>query len=127
MKTVRYPQMRDDVVDALRSLSARNYQDREWGVYQADINRYDDLTLNIHLLYDDCRVLPDPSVQVGTVLLPSDVAPLRALQAELAPLLDDLGDRPDSAYLKDPRWARVVAAAGVALRALEQNWFIAGS
>lgn len=116
---VEFPSMRSDVVDALRSLADRGYQEREWGQFRADENRYDDLTLNVNVLYDDCRVLPDPASRIGTVLLASDVEPLTRLSDALTPLIAELGDSADSSYLADPRWDQVVEAARAALTQLE--------
>lgn len=113
--------MRSDVLDALRSLADREYQEREWGKYREEENRYDDLTLNVHLLYDDCQVLPDPASQVGTVLYADDAEPLRRVGAVLGPLIHDLGEASDAEYLADPRWDLVVAAAAEAVADLEQR------
>lgn len=113
--------MRSDVLDALRSLADRGYQEREWGTYREEDHRYDDLTLNVHLLYDDCRVLPNPASQVGTVLYAGDVEPLRRVGAVLGPLIDDLGEASDAEYLADPRWLLVVTAAAQAVANLEQR------
>lgn len=121
MSEVEYPRMRSDVLDALRSLSDRDYQEREWGVYRTAENIYDDLTLNVNLLYDDCRVLPDPAGRVGSVLLPQDVEPLIQLGLVLDPLIEELGDDPDDVYLADPRWDGVVRAAAAAVTAFEQT------
>jgi len=107
--------MRAEVVAAVTSLSDRTYQETRWGVVEPEVNFYDDLTLDVHILYDDCAVLPDPESMLGTVLLPEDVAVLVALHRALGPMLTDLGDAPDSAYLKDPRWDSVLAAAKEAL------------
>jgi hypothetical protein len=116
--TVRFPAMRLEVLSALESLSDRQYQESTWGRYDPGVTWYDDLTLNIHLLYDDCQVLPDPGSTVGEILLPGDVPGLVELHRALDPLLDELGDRPDAEYLSDPRWQGVVDAARAALEGM---------
>ena len=113
--------MRAEVLEALKALSDREYQEREWGKYQEAVCRYDDLALNVHILYDDCRVLPDPSSQVGSVLFPEDVDYLRRVDAVLGPLIDQLGRSPDAEYLADPRWDLVVDAAAEALSHLARR------
>ncbi|GAB2986023.1 SCO4402 family protein [Nocardioides montaniterrae] len=115
---VQYPYMRAEVVAALESLSDVEHQRTRWGRYIESENFYDDLTLNIHILYDDCCVLPDPAPAVPSVLLESDVPGLERLGAVLTPMLDDLGNSTDEVYLADPRWPAVVAAAGLALTAM---------
>lgn len=112
MTTVQFPAMRASVIDALTALADRGYQESVWGRVTEGGRCYDDLTMNVHVLSDDCRVLPDPSGEVGTVLFPEDVAPLERLGVVLDALINDLGDSPDADYLADPRWYDVVAAAG---------------
>lgn len=118
--SVRFPQARADIISALRALADRDYQEREWGVYRKEENRYDDLSLNVNLLYD-CRALPDPISRVGEALFPSDVEPLLHLGKVLEPLIDELGDRPDRDYMADPRWPLVIKAAADALAVFNQH------
>lgn len=119
MSGIRLPAMRDEVVAALRALADRRHQDSRWGVYDPDVNYYDDLSLNVHVLYDDTQVLPDPEAVVGAVIFSREVPWLRRLHACLGPMIDDLGDRPDADYLADPRWQLVVKSAREALEAME--------
>jgi hypothetical protein len=65
---VKYPEMRREVINALIALADPEYQQRVWidGNYPRD-NFYDDLSLNINILYD--TVLPDPTPRIGAVLL----------------------------------------------------------
>ncbi len=112
--------MRADVVDAVRALSDAAYQRRVWieRRYPHDAF-YDDLDMNIHVLYDDCVVLPDPRSRVGTVLVDgTEVPSLERLDAVLSPLIQRLGDSPDAIYLADPAWGAVVEAARTALAAM---------
>lgn len=116
--SVRFPQMRNYVIDALRSLADVNHQRVVWGCYEEGVPYYDDLTLNVHVLYDDCQVVPEPSTAVGAVLFEHEVPALTALDAALGPMIDDLQDASDDAYIADPRWPDVVAAAAAALVAM---------
>jgi hypothetical protein len=111
--------MRLDVLDALESLGDAEHQRNAWGVAGEGNRTYDDFTLNVHLLYDDTTVLPDPRSRVGEILLPEDVAPLERLGARLGPLLTRLGNSPDAEYLSDPSWPAVVEAAKEAYSSLE--------
>lgn len=76
---------------------------------------YDDLSLNVHVLYDDCIVLPEPRSAVGTVIHSEEVPAFLELERVLGPMLDDLGGAADEVYRTDPRWPTVVRAAGQAL------------
>lgn len=119
MASIEFPAMRDEVLAALRSLASESHQREQWGRYSPDVQYYDDLSLNIHALYDDCAVLPDPRQALGTVLEESDIAPLAALEKLLGPLIDELGNRPDRDYLNHPTWPEIVQAARIALTAME--------
>lgn len=119
MTEVRYPQLRDEVIAALRSLASRTHQRLRWGVVQDGVAYYEDLTLVVNVLYDDAQVLPVPQRAVGSVIYDNEVSALSEVNAALAPLLDELGEAPDEVYTSDERWPAVLAAAGSALHALE--------
>lgn len=116
MREIQFPSMRNEVVYALASLSDRAYQQRVW------IDRimptptfHDDLDLNVHILFDDTDVCLHPERWVGQVLYPAEVEPLHDLGEVLDATIDDLGDAPDTDYLADPRWDKVIRLARVAL------------
>lgn len=115
---VEFPAMRGYVVDALAALADPVRQERDWGRFDESANRYDDLSLNVHLLYDDCGVLPDPAGAVGAMLYREEVAPLKRLGVLLDALIDDLGESTDAVYLSDSRWPEVVEAARLALSSM---------
>lgn len=75
---------------------------------------YDNLDLAVHVLYDDCVVLPDPAASVPTLLTSDEVDSFRRLDDAFGPMLDELGDVADDIYLADPRWPAVVEAARAA-------------
>lgn len=116
---VAFPEMRNEVIAALRSLSDPVHQAVWWGRSEEGVDYYDDLTLNVNTLYDDCQVLPSPESAVPDVLFDADVPALRPVGDALGPMVKDLGNRPDADYLADPRWESVVAAAKEALRLME--------
>lgn len=114
--------MRAAVVGALEALSDRSHQDSVWLDRQSPSPGYiDNLDLNIHVLYDDVEVLPDPASRVGSVITDEEVQPLRELGAVLDPLIDELGDSPDADYLRHPGWPAVVQAAATALELLRKT------
>lgn len=117
---VEFPLKRENVIAAVRALSDMEYQRTRWGRYEEGVRFYDDLALDIHVLYDDTDVLPDPRGAVPAVLHQSEVGPLAHLGAVLAPLLDAYGDSAEEVYRRDPRWPDVVAAARAALAAMER-------
>ena len=117
---VEFPAMRREVLTSLAALSDPEYQQKVWVQREYPrLNYFDDLTQNVHVLYDDCQVLPEPDGRLWSVLLPGDeVARLRALDKALGPLIDELGDAPDAVYLADPRWGAVMSAAALALASM---------
>ncbi len=117
---ITYPEMRLEVIEAVRALADPAHQHTRLGRYEEGVNYYDDLTLNVHTLYGDCMVLPDPQSAVPTLLYGEEVPAFQELEAALGPMLDDLRDAPDVAYLDDPRWSRVVASAGTALELMQR-------
>ena len=119
--SIEFPWMRSQIIDTVRSLSDPMHQRAKWGRYDPVEHYYDDLDINIHILYDDFMVLPNPEESIASLLYESEVEPLRALDAVLGPLIDDLGDVPDHVYLSDPRWPAVTNAAAYALEAMESN------
>ena len=118
--TAKYPAMRWSVLDALASLADEEYQREMWtGNSLPRSDWFDDLTLNINILFDDCEVLPDPEKALGAVLVPGDdIERLRRLGAVLSRLIDRHGNKPDINYLNDPEWQEVVRLADLALAAM---------
>jgi hypothetical protein len=110
---VEFPEWREEVVEAVRSLSDPAYQQRIWIDHDyPDPNFFDALEECIHTLFDDADVLPEPSHRLGALLRDdAEVVALRTLGAALEAMVDDLGDAPAEQYLADPRWPQVVRVA----------------
>lgn len=72
-------------------------------------------------IYDDTMVLPDPVESVGSIITTDEVDVLEKLNSVLEPIIDELGDQPDGAYLAHPSWNAVVSAAADAVQVLERN------
>jgi hypothetical protein len=121
MTEVRFPQMRADAVDAVRSLADPDHQQRVWLRREYPQPGYfDDLTTNITILYDDTRVLEDPAATVGAVLRSDrEAAALAPLAEALDKMFAEMGTSCDDAsYLNSAHWPAVVEAARSALGAL---------
>jgi hypothetical protein len=120
--SLRYPEMRAEVIEALRTLSDVDYQRRVWINHEwPEPNAYDSLDEQVHILFDDIDVCVDPARWVGVVLQPSEVEPLRRLCELFGVLIDDLGDVPDEVYLAEPRWPSVVELARTAYQAMTED------
>lgn len=116
---VEFPAMRQDVEDALAAFANPELQAR-WGKYDVTSNSYDDLTLNVNILFD-CQVFPDPGDAVDAAIATSEAPALATLFLKFKPMLEELGDAPDHVYTSDPRWAAVVEAAAAALLAMKRR------
>ena len=116
--------MRREVLDALASLSDHENQQRTWIQKKyPHTDFFDDLSLNIHILYDDCTVLPDPEAMIGSVLLQGEeIMRLKRLGEVLDDLLDRHEDEPDIVFLNDPDWPLVMKLAALALAAMVRSW-----
>lgn len=124
-RPVAFPDMRLEVVAALQALSDPAYQQAQWGRFDEGVDYYDDLTLNVHVLYDDCMVLPRPQAAVAGVLHAEEVPAFLRLEGALGPLIRELGDAPDEVFTGHPRWGAVVDAARAALvvmQRLDEGW-----
>lgn len=117
--SLKLPEMRLEVVAALESLSDRLRQER-WGRVEEGVSYFDDLTLNVHILYDDCMVLPEPQSAVPDILHQEEIAVFIDLENALGPMIRELGDRPDAVYTSDDRWPGVMAAASRALAVMKR-------
>nr|BFD88403.1 hypothetical protein StreXyl84_78040 [Streptomyces sp. Xyl84] len=120
---VSLPQMREQIVSALHALADPDHQRRVWIERQYPHPGYfDDLTLNINILYDDTAVLDDPSAAIGTTLRStSEAQVMQRLADRLNEVLDAVDpEAEDSAYLRHPLWPGIVEAATQAYAALTQ-------
>lgn len=118
---VNLPEMRKEIISAVKALSDTDYQQRVWidQIYpHADF--FDDFTLNVNVLYDDTTVLDDPAAALGQTLAnDTEVAAMQQLAGRLGDILDSVGrDADDLAFLQSPLWSGVVTAAQEALRVL---------
>lgn len=120
VNAVAFPAMRREVMTALACLADTDYQVDAWLEKNfPSASYYDDLTMNIHTLYDDSQVLPSPESRIGTVLVAgAEVARLGELDVVLGALIADHGEAPDVAYIEDPRWPVVVTRAAGCLAAM---------
>lgn len=117
--SIKLPEMRLEVVAALESLSDPLRQER-WGWVEEGVDYFDDLTLNVHILYDDCMVLPEPESAVPDILHLEEISAFIDLENALGLMIRELGERPDEAYTGDARWPGVMAAASRALAVMKR-------
>jgi hypothetical protein len=117
LSDVSFPDMRGNVISAVRALADYAYQRQAWidDDYPED-GYYDDFTMNLHILFDDTLVLEDPAATLGMVLKSREEVDAMAVLADaLNELLGSEGsERTDAEYMVSPLWVAVVRAAGAA-------------
>jgi hypothetical protein len=122
VNSIRYPGVRVQVLSAVEALADREYQERVWIRHELPHPKYyDELKLEVHILFDDTEVCTDPMSCVGEVIHPDEVEPLRELGVIFDALLTELGDVTDAEYLAHPRWAELVRLAGVAWTVMQAH------
>lgn len=112
---VRYPDVRENIVAAIRGLSNEEYQRRVWIGREMPANvEHDDFALAIEILYDLAGLRDDkPETWIGVILRDRNEAELvDAVMVQLDVVLDKYGaNRADDEYINLPEWANVVAAS----------------
>ncbi|MCN0178240.1 SCO4402 family protein [Salinispora arenicola] len=123
MSEIRFPEMRHEIVRAVKALADPAYQWSAWIRRELPPGEYDEFTHRIHILYDDTQVLEDPDATIGAYLRSQKEAnAMRCLAQAIDSLFDELGtDLSDEEYLRAPGWAAIVDAAGAALSTLRAN------
>ncbi|WP_410811721.1 SCO4402 family protein [Micromonospora sp. 067-2] len=121
MTEIRFPDMRNEIVRAVKALADPAYQWSAWIRRELPPGEYDEFTHRIHILYDDTEVLEDPDAAIGIYLRSQEEADsMRTLAQAIDSLFDECGTHlSDEAYLRASGWPAVVQAANAALSSLE--------
>ncbi|NUW31587.1 hypothetical protein HTZ77_09130 [Nonomuraea sp. SMC257] len=117
---VRWPERREDVLEALRALGDRDHQDLHWRSGKG----WPDLTAAVHWLIDDTFIDQHGArALIPHLFLDQREADLvQTVVDALLHVLDDLGPTaPDKAYLDHPEWINALDAAGAAYLALSSG------
>ncbi|MEV4802860.1 hypothetical protein AB0K18_22865 [Nonomuraea sp. NPDC049421] len=117
---VRSPEQREDVLEALRALGDRGYQDQHWRFGEGS----PDLTAAVHWLIDDTFIDQHGArALISHLFVDQREADLvQTVVDALLRVLDDLGPTaPDNAYLDHPEWINVLNSAGAAYLALSSG------
>ncbi|MEV4111949.1 hypothetical protein [Nonomuraea sp. NPDC049695] len=117
---VHWPERRQDVLEALRALGDRDYQDQHWRSGKG----LPDLTAAVHWLIDDSFIDQHGArALIPHLFIDQREADLVQMVVDaVLRLLDDLGPTaPDNAYLDHPEWINVLNSAGIAYLALSSG------
>jgi hypothetical protein len=119
---VKYPKMREELLETLRSLADREYQHKVWleGDYPPEIecDSFDEV---VHFLYDDTVLAENPDAAIGVIIEDEKEARLMEAVCQAIDLVfEALGTGvSDEEYIKSSEWTKVVEAAFRALQAME--------
>ncbi|MEG4166820.1 MULTISPECIES: SCO4402 family protein [unclassified Microcoleus] len=121
---VKYPKMREELLETLRSLADREYQHKVWlkNDYPAGIE-CDSFDEAVHFLYDDTVLAENPDAAIGVIIEDEKEARLISAVCQAIDLVfEALGTGvPDEEYIKSSEWTSVVEAASRALQAMKLN------
>ncbi|WP_407642100.1 SCO4402 family protein [Actinomadura spongiicola] len=121
---LEFPEMREMVVDAVRTFSDIEYQQKMWvdERYQ-DPNLIEDLDQNLSALYDFTSVAECPHDYIGAVLVDIDEAEaMEALHIAIEEFLGSVdGSLEDAVLIAMPNWRKVVDQAQATLRVLTRE------
>ena len=119
---VKYPKMREELLETLRSLADREYQHKAWveNDYPSGIE-YESFDEAVHFLYDDTVLAENPDAAIGVIIEDEKEARLMSAVCQAIELVfEALGTGvSDEEYIKSSEWTSVVEAASRALQAME--------
>ena len=119
---VKYPKMREELLETLRSLADREYQHKVWleGDYPPEIecDSFDEV---VHFIYDDTVLAENPDAAIGVIIEDKKEARLISAVCQAIDLVfEALGTGvSDEEYIKSTEWTAVVEAAFRALQVME--------
>ena len=119
---VKYPKMREELLETLRSLADREYQHKVWleNDYPPGIE-CDNFDEAVHFLYDDTILAENPDAAIGVIIEDEKEARLISAVCQAIDLVfEALGTGVgDEEYIKSAEWTAVVEAALKALQLME--------
>ncbi|MEZ2247530.1 hypothetical protein [Microcoleus sp.] len=121
---VKYPKMREELLETLRNLADRDYQDQVWVKRDYPLGiKYDCFDEAVHFLYDDTVLAENPDAAIGVIIENEKEARfMEAVCQAIDLVFEALGTEvSDEEYIKSSEWTGVVEAASKALQAMKFN------
>lgn len=118
---VIYPQMRDELLETLRSLADREYQQKAWVEHNYPPGiLYDSFDEAVHFLYDDTVLAENPYAAIGVIIEDKKEARLiEVVCTAIEQVFEALGkDVSEEKYINSSEWEGVVEAASLALQVM---------
>jgi len=125
---VKFPQMREELLGTLTSLSEESYQQRVWIEHKLPAGHtpktfYDSFDLVVHFLFDDTHLADNPKKTIGSILKNSSEAEaIKTLTQKIDRVLQVVGNQgSDKDYISSAEWPEVIDAAKAALKVLNNS------
>lgn len=121
--TFKYPEMREELLHAIRSLADVEYQRKAWVKHELPPPKYDCFDFVIHFIYDDTRLAEDPEGAIGLFVKDEqEVQLIKAVVRALERVFDALGmEATDEEYISSREWSNVLEAASQAWYAMKDD------
>jgi hypothetical protein len=119
---VKYPNMRDELIETLQDLSDVEYQRRTWVNHEFPEGiQFDCFDNSIHLLLGDMSLITNPERSLGSVVENEvELNAVRKVALAIDHMLKKLGNEAtDAEYINDPEWSEVINTSSEALRIIE--------
>ncbi len=120
---IHFPQMRQILIFALKNLSNKEAQMKEWVSSTAAHRFWDTMKFDIDVIYNDLNLHENPEDQLGYSLVSQEeIDVMQSVIKALDAVYDQIGPKqPDSAYINSPLWDEVVESAQAALEVFLAN------
>ena len=121
---MKFLEMRHELIETLKALSDREYQQLAWvqKKFPGGIE-YDEFDCAVHFLFDDTHLAENPEDYIGYCIKSKQEAQLiLTVTRSIDRLLSELGnDLSDLEYISSPLWEEVVRSAKQAYKAIKAN------
>lgn len=120
--TLKYPQIREELLETLRSLADAEYQRSAWVNHEFPPGiEYDEFDYAVHFLYDDAGLAEDPEGAIGLFVKDEqEVQLIKTVVHALERVFNALGtNATDEEYINSPEWAGVLKTASQAWQVMK--------
>jgi hypothetical protein len=122
--TIKFIEMREELIETLRALSDKKYQQSAWVRQEFPKGiEYDNFDLAVHFLFDDTCLAENPEDLIGYCLVNKQEAQLVFCVTEsIDKLLSKLGnDLSDSEYISSPLWEDIIQTSKQPYEVIKSN------
>jgi hypothetical protein len=121
---IKFPEMRNELIEYLKDLSDLHYQRQCWLNQNCpDGVEYDELDYSVHFLFDDTDLASDARGYIGVILRNQQEAEVvTEVCLQLSDIFKKYGtEMSDAQYLECPEWAMVLSTAKTAFLVMSES------